>query len=117
MASVVNRDVSAFVPEAAGEEPDRAVAPGLSDAKLGCSGLLKTYGGRQVVAVDSLTVRRGETLAILGSNGAGKSTLFRLLALLEDPDEGTVWLDGAPAVSYTHLRAHETKANLVCRLL
>src|SRR5680860_902841 len=101
MASVVNRDVSAFVPEAAGEEPDRAVAPGLSDAKLGCSGLLKTYGGRQVVAVDSLTVRRGETLAILGPNGAGKSTLFRLLALLEDPDEGTVWLDGAPVVRRT----------------
>lgn len=101
MASVVNRDVSAFVPEAAGEEPDRPVDPGLSEAKLGCSGLLKTYGGRRVVAVDSLTVRQGETLAILGPNGAGKSTLFRMLALLEDPDEGTVWLDGAPVARRT----------------
>lgn len=58
------------------------------------TGLLKRYGNRTVVSVDSLVVREGEVLALLGPNGAGKSTLFRLLALLERPDAGTIRLFG-----------------------
>ena len=41
-----------------------------------------------------LTVRRGETLVILGPSGSGKSTLLRCLIGLEHADEGTVWIDG-----------------------
>ena len=54
-------------------------------------GLIKRYGDRTVVSVDSLQIQEGEVLAILGPNGAGKTTLFRLLALLEKPDAGTVF--------------------------
>ena len=54
------------------------------------TGLVKRYGDRTVVSVDSLEVLEGEVLAILGPNGAGKTTLFRLLALLERPDAGEV---------------------------
>ena len=43
-----------------------------------------------MVSVDSLQVYEQEVLAILGPNGAGKTTLFRLLALLEQPDAGSV---------------------------
>ncbi len=57
---------------------------------IAASGLVKRYGDRTVVAVDSLEVQEGEVLAILGPNGAGKTTLFRLLALLERPDAGEV---------------------------
>src|SRR5660398_300591 len=40
------------------------------------------------------------------------------LVLLGEPDPPKIIrFDGAESVSYTHLRAHETKANLVCRLL
>ncbi len=53
-------------------------------------GLIKTYGKRTVVSVESFVIREGEVLALLGPNGAGKTTLFRLLALLEAPDEGTI---------------------------
>lgn len=53
-------------------------------------GLVKEYSGRTVVSVDRVDVREGEVLAILGPNGAGKSTLFRLLALIEKPDRGTI---------------------------
>lgn len=54
------------------------------------TGLVKSYSGRTVVSVDEVEVREGELLAVLGPNGAGKSTLFRLLALIEKPDRGTI---------------------------
>jgi peptide/nickel transport system ATP-binding protein len=56
----------------------------------------KTWG--HVAAVDeaSLTVRRGEIVGISGPSGCGKSTLLRLLATIEPPSGGSVWLDGSP---------------------
>lgn len=61
---------------------------------LRAEGLRRSYGGRTVVAVDELTIGRGEVLAVLGPNGAGKSTLFRLLLLLEPADAGRILLAG-----------------------
>jgi ABC-type branched-subunit amino acid transport system ATPase component len=54
-----------------------------------------SYGSVQVLFDIDLDVRRGETLAILGTNGAGKSTLLRVISGLELPDRGVVRLDGA----------------------
>jgi len=65
---------------------------------ISCRGLLVVDRGRQRLAVDSLEVADGETLAVLGPNGAGKSTLLRALVHLEPAatcDE--VLLDGRPA--------------------
>jgi len=62
----------------------------MSDGALEASGLVRTYDGRRVVDVEHMTVEEGRVVAILGPNGAGKSTLFRLLALLEAPDEGVI---------------------------
>jgi ATP-binding cassette subfamily B protein len=42
----------------------------------------------------SLTVRAGETVALVGPSGAGKSTIFQLLLRFFDPDAGQVTLDG-----------------------
>jgi len=50
------------------------------------------YGMRTVLHIPSLTIHRGELLALVGPNGAGKSTLLRLLALLEAPSCGQVTL-------------------------
>ncbi|QQZ43951.1 ATP-binding cassette domain-containing protein [Pseudomonas sp. SK3(2021)] len=49
-------------------------------------------------AVDglSLTVREGETLALVGPSGAGKSTLYDLLLRFYDPEQGRILLDGVP---------------------
>lgn len=42
----------------------------------------------------SLTVGRGETVAVVGPSGSGKSTLLALLAGLDEPSSGSVWLNG-----------------------
>ncbi|NRA53229.1 MAG: ABC transporter ATP-binding protein [Gammaproteobacteria bacterium] len=44
----------------------------------------------------SFTVKRGESIAIVGTSGCGKSTLLSLLAGLDSPSQGQVFLDGAP---------------------
>jgi molybdate transport system ATP-binding protein len=61
---------------------------------LHAEGLVRRYGGRDVVRIDALEVQPGGVLAILGPNGAGKSTLFRLLLLLEAPDAGRIAFRG-----------------------
>jgi ATP-binding cassette subfamily B protein len=53
---------------------------------------------REVSALNdfSLSVKPGETVAVVGPSGAGKSTLFQLAQRFYDPDAGSVLLDGIP---------------------
>lgn len=55
-----------------------------------------SYPGSETKALDhvNLTIRPGETIAIVGQNGAGKSTLVKLLTGLYLPNEGTVEIGG-----------------------
>ncbi|ELR72112.1 ABC transporter [Fulvivirga imtechensis AK7] len=60
---------------------------------LTVSGVSKSFASVRAVNDVSLTVDRGEILAIVGENGSGKTTLLRLIAGLEDVDSGEIFLD------------------------
>ena len=62
-------------------------------------GIRHRYDGRLVLELDRFSVPRGSAIGIVGHNGAGKSTLLRLLALLERPTEGDVWIDDRPVAN------------------
>src|SRR3984957_20456703 len=56
--------------------------------------LRKSFGSQKVLDGITLTVKRGETLAVLGRSGTGKSVLLRLIIGLERPDAGSVHIHG-----------------------
>ena len=51
---------------------------------------------KNVVAINhiQLEVKKGEMLTLLGPSGCGKSTILRIIAGLEEPDSGNIYLDG-----------------------
>lgn len=56
----------------------------------------KHFGGTYALKDVSLSVGRGEIVALLGENGAGKSTLIKVLGGIHTPDAGRVLIDGEP---------------------
>jgi ABC-type Fe3+/spermidine/putrescine transport system ATPase subunit len=54
----------------------------------------KIYGKRRVVEALSFDVLPGESIALLGPSGSGKTTVLRLIAGLEKPDDGEIWIAG-----------------------
>jgi ABC-type Fe3+/spermidine/putrescine transport system ATPase subunit len=66
----------------------------MSDAFLRLLEVTKRFGARAVVDRVSLEVAEGETVALLGASGCGKTTTLRLIAGLERPDAGEIWIAG-----------------------
>ncbi|MBF0421982.1 MAG: ABC-F family ATP-binding cassette domain-containing protein [Magnetococcales bacterium] len=52
--------------------------------------ITKNFGARVIFSTSNLTINRGEKVALIGPNGSGKTTLFRMIAGLEDHDEGQI---------------------------
>ena len=70
----------------------------MSNIILSARSVRKTYGGGsgsfEALRGITLDIMDGESLAIIGKSGSGKSTLMHLLALLDEPTDGTIFLDG-----------------------
>ncbi len=64
------------------------------DALLKITGLKKIYDQTEVLTDINLDIKRGEFLTLLGPSGCGKTTLLRLIAGFEQPNAGTIYLDG-----------------------
>ena len=98
---------------------------------LKVTNIQKSFNGHHVLKGIDFEINKGEVVAILGPSGSGKTTFLRCLNLLERPEKGVLaFTDGSltidfskkiskadelklrrrssMAVSYTHLRAHET---------
>ena len=75
--------------------------------KLATESLSFGVDGEPIVRGVDLSVAAGETVTLVGPSGAGKSTLLRLLCRLDEPTEGTVFLDGTDyrTIDPTALRA------------
>ena len=56
--------------------------------------LKKNYNGLDVLKGIDLTINKGDVVCLVGPSGCGKSTFLRCLTRLEEPDGGTVMLDG-----------------------
>ena len=80
-----------------GPPPSGSATPSGDDPALELDDVTVRYGDRPVLDGVSLTVRRGEFLALVGPNGAGKTTLLRVVNGLVTPDAGTVRVGGTDA--------------------
>ena len=73
----------------------------MADPLLRLIDINKSYPGVRALSRVSLTVNRGEVLALIGENGAGKSTLMKILGGVVKPDQGTIEIEGAAHESLT----------------
>lgn len=66
------------------------------------------YGGKPILRDLSMTIREGETVAILGATGSGKSTLVHLLQRLFPLEHGSITINGVPiqSIDRAWLRSH-----------
>ena len=67
--------------------------------------LRKSFGPRQLIDLDHLSVYDGEKIGLIGENGAGKTTLLRLLSGETEADEGTVRRPGS--LAFIHQQGKE----------
>lgn len=63
-------------------------------AVLKVEGVSKSFDSEKIIENVSLELHEGEIVSLLGVSGGGKTTLFNIIAGLNLPDEGSVWLDG-----------------------
>lgn len=74
------------------------------DVMLDVQGLFLRFGGVNVLANVSTTVRKGEIFAIIGPNGAGKTCLLNCINRFYMPSNGRIFFEG---IEITRMKAHQ----------
>jgi len=77
------------------------------DVLLQMHDIRKSFGATRALRGVSLSVRRGQVLALIGENGAGKSTLMKVLSGAHRPDDGHMTLSGRP---FQPVHPHDARA-------
>ena len=72
----------------------------------------KVYDGKYALHDVSLTIKKGETLAVIGGSGSGKSTLLQLLVGLIRPDNGEIYIDGQEITHLTEKELDKVRLNM-----
>ena len=74
--------------------------------------LIKSYDGRDVLNIKSLSMEKGKVLGLLGPNGAGKTTFLEVLAFLLPPTSGELWYENR-RVNFSSLRLINMRQKVV----
>lgn len=76
------------------------------------SGLHKSFGSQKVLNGVDLTAKRGQTVVVLGRSGTGKSVLLKLIVGLQQPDSGSIRIDGQEIVGIDMDRLNEIRKKI-----
>jgi phospholipid/cholesterol/gamma-HCH transport system ATP-binding protein len=85
---------------------DQSVAP------VEVKGLKKSFDGNAVLKGIDLRLARGETLAILGRSGTGKSVFLKLIIGLQQPDSGSIRVEGTEIAGLSPDRLNEIRKKM-----
>lgn len=69
-----------------------------ADYLCSCRGISKQFHGRTILDGVDFDVASGEVTVVIGRSGSGKSTLLRVIAGLEEPEDGDMTIDGKPVL-------------------
>ncbi|BES85418.1 sulfonate ABC transporter ATP-binding protein [Pectobacterium araliae] len=72
------------------------------EQSIALTGISKSFAAQKVLDNISLTINRGEIVALLGASGGGKSTLLNLMSGLLPADGGDIAIQGIPAKQFQH---------------
>ena len=85
----------------------------MADSFLELRNLKKSFTSEEYVLQGiNLQIEQGEFVTLLGASGCGKTTTLRIIAGLEQPDSGSVWLEGKDV---TNLEPNQRDVNTVCQ--
>ena len=83
-----------------------------ANTPLVVSRLHKSFGSQKVLNGVDLTAERGETVAVLGRSGMGKSVLLKLIVGLQQPDSGSIRIQGQDIVGLGMDRLNEVRMKI-----
>jgi len=74
---------------------------------LSASGINKKYGELHILKGVDLQINESEIVSIVGSSGAGKTTLLQILGTLDQPDSGTIMINGINPLALSNSKMAE----------